>query len=263
MTHSSDSIKSAVSQQFSPAAENYRKSAVHSAGPDLEAMLQSAQLAADALILDAGCGAGHTGAAFAAQVGRVIAYDLTETMLEQVMILAQEKGITNLETQLGDVESLPYDDHSLDAIVSRYSAHHWPNPQQALNEFARVTKPGGVFMLSDIVAPEEPMADSYLQTLEVLRDPSHVRDHSISQWQAMMEAAGYTVEVVMTHDLPLHMGQWLARINTPPTYAAAIRELMLGAPQAVRERFSLPTEIPAGDDCTFTIPGAVLRGVLL
>lgn len=262
MSQSGESIKSAVNQQFSQAAANYRTSAVHSAGPDLDAMLATARLASGALVLDAGCGAGHTGVAFAPQVGHVIAYDLTDSMLEQVMILAEDKGITNLETQRGDVEALPYDDNYLDAVVTRYSAHHWPDPQQALYEFARVTQPGGVLMLSDIVAPAEPMADSYLQTLEVLRDPSHVRDHSISQWQAMMEAAGYTVEVIMTHDLQLNLGKWMARINTPPTYAAAIRQLMLGAPETIRERFNFPMSIPSDDDCTFTIPGAVLRGIL-
>lgn len=261
MSAQDDSIKSAVSQQFGQVAANYRTSAVHISGPDLEAMLMAANLPADALVLDAGCGAGHTAVAFAPHVGRVIAYDLTEAMLPQVEAVAQEKGILNVETQHGDVEELPYDDATFDAIVTRYSAHHWPQPQRALAEFARVLKPGGIFLISDIVAPPDAAADSFLQTIEVLRDPSHVRDHSIAQWQAMMAAAGFSSEVIFTHDLSLHMGQWLTRINTAPVYAEAIRALMTGAAQALKARFSLPGQIPPGDDCYFTIPGAVLHGV--
>jgi ubiquinone/menaquinone biosynthesis C-methylase UbiE len=261
MSAQDDSIRSAVSQKFGQAAANYRTSAVHMMGPDLEAMLTAANLPADALIMDAGCGAGHTAVAFAPHVGRVIAYDLTESMLTEVESLAQEKGLHNIETQHGDVEALPYDDATFDAIVTRYSAHHWPQPQRAMNEFARVLKPGGICLLSDIIAPVDVAADSFLQTIEVLRDTSHVRDHSIAQWQAMFTAAGFNSEVVFTHDLSLHMGQWLARINTPPVYAEAIRSLMQEAAEAIRDRFSLPTHIPAGDDCSFTIPGAVLHGV--
>ena len=69
-------------------------------------------------------------------------------MLSQVEQLAAEKGLANIRTEQGDVANMPFPDATFDLVASRYSAHHWPDPQQALYEFARVTKPGGVLVLS-------------------------------------------------------------------------------------------------------------------
>ena len=85
---------------------------------------------------------------------------------------------------VGDIEHLEFADGSFDVVVSRYSAHHYPHPAVAIAEIARVLKPGGVFLLADVVSPEDPTADTYMNAIEVLRDPSHVRDHRVDQWQA-------------------------------------------------------------------------------
>ncbi|MCU0513770.1 MAG: methyltransferase domain-containing protein [Anaerolineae bacterium] len=207
-----DSLKQAVQQQFGSAAGAYRTSQVHAAGVDLALMVQAARLAATDEVLDAGCGAGHTALAFAPHVAQVIACDLTPAMLEQVRRLAQEQGRHNIVTRQGDVEALPFDAASFDVVVSRYSAHHWARPQQALHEFARVLKPGGQFILSDVIAPEDYAADTFLQTIELLRDTSHVRDHTAAEWLARLAAAGFTAAVVAEFAIPLHFGQWLQRI---------------------------------------------------
>jgi ubiquinone/menaquinone biosynthesis C-methylase UbiE len=251
-------IKQAAQQQFGSAAQNYSTSTVHAAGVDLKAMVEIAALPHEALVLDAGCGAGHTALAFAPYVAEVIAYDLTPPMLEQVNRLAQERGITNVRTQQGDVETLPFDAESLDAVVSRYSAHHWVQPQHALREFARVLKPGCPFILSDVVASEDFTADTFLQTLELLRDPSHVRDHTISGWRAMLSDAGFEAEVAFRFDIPLHFGQWLQRIGTPEVLANAIRSLMTGAPQEMKQHFHLP-EVVTDDEFEFMIYGSVFK----
>lgn len=57
-------------------------------------------------------------------------------------------------------------------VISRYSAHHWHDVPQALREVQRVLKPGGKFILMDITSPGRPVLDIWLQTIEVLRDPS-------------------------------------------------------------------------------------------
>src|ERR1041385_7908260 len=195
-------VKASVQQQFGNVAVNYATSTVHASGEDLNRMVQLAELTGVEQVLDAGCGAGHTALAFAPHVAHVVAYDLTASMLEQVERLATERHITNLTTRHGDVEALPFDDASFDVVVSRYSAHHWPHPARALAEFKRVLKSGGQFILSDIVAEEDPTLDTFLQAIELLRDPSHVRDHSISQWKTMFHKAGFTSEVLYTWQLP-------------------------------------------------------------
>src|SRR5438876_10029960 len=81
-------VKQSVQRQFGQVAANYATSAVHVAGPDLDAMLVAAAPRFDARLLDAGCGAGHTVLAFAPLVAEVVAVDLTEALLTQARRLA-------------------------------------------------------------------------------------------------------------------------------------------------------------------------------
>jgi ubiquinone/menaquinone biosynthesis C-methylase UbiE len=247
-------VKASVQQQFGNVAINYATSAVHASGEDLNRMVQLAELTGTEKILDAGCGAGHTALAFAPHVAEVVAYDLTPSMLDQVNRLASERSITNLKTQQGDVESLPFEDGTFDRVVSRYSAHHWPHPANALSEIYRVLKPGGQFILSDIVAAEDPALDTFLQVVEFLRDPSHVRDHSISQWNSMLREANFAPEVLFTWDLPLDFNSWVARMATPSANVAMIKTLFDGAPSEVRGAMDVQP------DYRFQIPGALFRG---
>lgn len=256
---SSESIKQAVQQQFDAAALAYANSPVHQKGVDLTAMIKVAKPQAHWTVLDAGCGAGHTGLAFASHVAQVTACDLTPSMLEQVQRLAAEKGLTNVITREADVENLPFEDASFDLVVSRYSAHHWPHPETAMREFARVLKPGGAFILSDIVASEDYAADTFLQTLELVRDPSHVRDYRVSEWLTFLQGAGFAAEVVQHFDVPLHFGAWLQRIGTIEVHAQALRSLFTGAPAAIKQLYHLPDEI-TNDEFEFMIYGAVIRG---
>lgn len=252
--------KASIQKQFGDSAANYATSAVHVSGADLDAMLQAEPLNDTMHILDAGCGAGHTALAFAPHVKSVIAYDLTPAMLTQVERLAVGRGITNITTQAGDVESLPYENASFDLVVSRYSAHHWPHPQTALGELKRVLKPGGAFILSDIVAKADLTADTYLQAVEVLRDPSHVRDHTIDQWRRMFHAAQFTADVLLAFDIQLGFYNWCRRMNTPHAVVDAIKFLLNAAPSDVRAAFNLPAEWRTAEEFTFTLPGAVIVG---
>jgi SAM-dependent methyltransferase len=247
-------VKAALQQQFGNVAANYAKSTVHASGEDLNRMVQYANLTGAERVLDAGCGAGHTALAFAPHVAGVVAYDLTPSMLEQVEALAFQRGATNLTTHRGDVEMLPFEDGSFDLVVSRYSAHHWPHPARALAEFKRVLKPNGQFILSDIVAAEEPTFDTFLQAIELLRDPSHVRDHSISQWEAMFDETGFTFDVLYTWQLPLDFDAWVTRMATPPANVAMLKTLFDGAPSEVRNAMDMQPNYQ------FQIPGALIRG---
>jgi ubiquinone/menaquinone biosynthesis C-methylase UbiE len=248
-------IKSAVQEQFSKTAANYRTSSVHAKGEDLQWMVQAANLTGTERVLDVACGAGHTAATFAPHVREVVALDFTEAMLEQVKLLAAERQLTNVVTQHGDAEKLPYDAHSFDLVVTRYASHHWPHPQTALHEIARVLKPGGRFLLDDSVAPAEPLYDTFIQSMEFLRDPSHVRNQSIQQWQAMLQAAGFTSTVVRTWNIPLNFDSWVERIGTPAQNVAMLRTLFAGAPAEVQRAFNIQPD-------SFDLPAALIQADL-
>src|SRR5690349_5068909 len=163
-------IKASVQKQFNQVAANYSTSTVHAQGIDLAEMVKAARLTGREKVLDAGCGTGHTALTFAPHVAEVIAVDFTEGMLAQGRKLAQERQLPNIEFRLGDVEKLQFADGEFDLVVSRYSAHHWPHPLNALREFWRILRPGGQFILSDVVSFADFTADTFLQAIELLRD---------------------------------------------------------------------------------------------
>ncbi len=251
-------IKAHVQRQFGDVAANYRTSKVHAAGADLELLVAAADPQPEKIVLDAGCGAGHTGLALAARGGKVYACDFTPAMLDQVEALADERGVDNLALQQADVEQLPYPAARFDIVATRYSAHHWHRPERALAEFRRVLKPCGVFVISDIMASEDFAQDTFLQTIELLRDASHVRDFRASEWQAMLRAAGFAAEAPQRFALSLHFETWTQRMRTPQSNRDMIKALFAGASDDIRIGFELPAQIDS-DDFTFTIPGAVIR----
>lgn len=252
-------VKGAVRRQFSQTAAHYRASQVHAGGVELEQMLALARLRGDETVLDAGCGPGHTALAFAPHVGQVIAVDLSQEMLAEGRRLARERGIDNVEFRLGDVEALPFPEGSFDLVTSRYSAHHWPHPLQALREFRRVLRAGprpGRLLLADVVSFDDFTVDTHVQAMELLRDPSHVRDHTVGQWLAMLDRAGFQGEAAFTWALRLDFASWVARMETPALQVAAIRALLQQAPEEVRQALRVEA------DCSFTFPCAVFQGVL-
>jgi ubiquinone/menaquinone biosynthesis C-methylase UbiE len=254
MTTPASDVKRMVNQQFSQVAANYSVSAVHAQGVDLQEMVRQAQLGGHERVLDAGCGAGHTALAFAAVAREVVAVDLSAAMLEQCRRLAAARTLSNVDFRVGDVEELAFAEGDFDVVTSRYSAHHWPHPQQALHEIARVLKPGGQFLLGDIISYADFSMDTFLQAIELLRDPSHVRDHTAAQWLEMLAAAGFDASVVFTWDVRLDFADWVQRMQTPPTYVAALRALLDGAPMEIRDTLRVEA------DHSFTLRGALLRG---
>ncbi len=244
-------LKSSIQHQFGTAASNYTTSNVHAKGEDLAKMLEFAQLTGEEIVLDAGSGAGHVSFTFAPHVQEVTALDLTDAMLEQVSQNAQQRGFSNIKTQQGDIEKIPFPDATFDRVVSRYCAHHFPNPQQAVNEIIRVLKPNGILVLSDVVGFDDPTSDTFLQTIELLRDPSHVRDYTKNQWLQFFRTSGVHAEIAFPFEIALEFQPWIQRINTPETLVKALEYLFTNAPSEMKSIFKIQP------DLTFTIPCAV------
>lgn len=255
---SNQDIKASVKRQFSQVAANYSVSQVHAAGEDLQLMAAAGDLRGDERVLDAGCGAGHTALAFAPHVREVVAFDLSDEMLAQVEALAKARGITNIRTRRGDVESLPFADGEFDLVTSRYSAHHWPHPERALAEIRRVLVDAddhrGRFLLSDIVGFDDYIADSYLQAIEILRDPSHVRDHTPAQWLAMFEAAEFAPELITEWPVPIDFDDWVERMATPVDNVAMLRKFFVEGPVEVKQALTMQPNY------NFALRGALIGG---
>jgi len=242
----SRSHRTLVTDQFGPQAAAYVASAVHAAGADLKQIADIAAHHRPARALDLGCGGGHVSFALAPYAGQVLAYDLSAEMLAAVLAEGTRRGLGNIMAQQGSVDSLPFANASFDLVASRFSAHHWHDLDRALAEARRVLAPGGIAVLADVTSRGGPLVDTFLQALELLRDPSHVRNRSAEEWQAALTGAGFRPEAPIFARLRLDHPSWLARMNVPPVMAAAIAALQQAAPAEVARHL----EIEAGGHFT-------------
>lgn len=228
--------------QFSPQAQAYLHSAVHAQGGDLARL--AARVRPGQQVLDLGCGAGHV-AFHCAQAGAVVtACDPAPGMLEVVAREAVGRGLA-VRTVQALAERLPFEDGQFDQVFTRFSAHHWHSVPLALREVARVLKPGGSLVVVDVVASESPLADTALQTLEMLRDPSHVRDYRVSEWLAMLADAGLRAEALQEGDiwsLTMQFDVWTARMKTSAVRVAALREVLAQLPEEVKQELAVQPE---------------------
>jgi ubiquinone/menaquinone biosynthesis C-methylase UbiE len=247
--------QSYVAQQFGNTASTYLSSTVHAQGADLAALRAVAQGMQAPRVLDLGCGAGHASFAVAPAAQSVVAYDLSAQMLEVVQGASRERGLRNISTHQGDVGKLPFADGSFDLVVTRFSAHHWPDVQAALYEVRRVLRAGGRFVAIDIVAPRAALYDSTLQAVELLRDGSHVRDYRTCEWGAKLANAGFTHRLSSEWKLTMRFGEWVARMRTPELRVQAIRSLFDSAPDEARAYFNVQ------EDYTFDIDAAMFDAV--
>ncbi|MEL6062918.1 MULTISPECIES: class I SAM-dependent methyltransferase [unclassified Methylobacterium] len=231
-----------VVDQFGAQAAAYVSSAVHAGGADLDRIGALIRALPGAQALDLGCGGGHVAFAAAAAGANVTAYDLSAEMLEAVSAEAARRGLDRIETRQGAAETLPFADACFDAVLTRFSAHHWRDVPAALAEARRVLKQDGLLVACDAVAPEDPLLDTHLQAVELLRDPSHVRDYRVSEWRAMLEAAGFTPGAMLASRPRMEFASWIARMRTPPTQVAAIRALQASAAAEVTAHFRIEAD---------------------
>lgn len=232
-------MSSHAQTQFDGVAQAYLTSAVHAQGDDLLQVAQALAGNPGARVLDVGCGAGHLSFAVAPGVAAVVAYDLSPRMLDVVAQAAAARGLHNISTRQGPAEVLPFADGSFDAVVTRYSAHHWDRLPTALAEMQRVLVPEGRLFAIDVVGFDEPLVDTHLQAIELLRDASHVRDYAVGEWAALLAAAGFTLKAQRGWSLPIEFDAWVARSRTPDELVLAIRRLMAGAPALVQDRLKV------------------------
>ena len=231
-----------VGDQFGPRAAAYVHSAVHATGADLDDLAAIASRASPDHALDLGTGGGHVAYRLAAHARRVTASDLSEQMLAAVAATALAKGLTNIATAVGPAERLPFADETFDFLACRFSAHHWRDFEGGLREARRVLRAGSTAVFIDAVAPASALLDTHLQTVELLRDTSHVRDYAQGEWLAAMGRCGFDVAATRTWRLRMDFDAWTERMQTPALNRQAIRALQTAASAPVRDHFAIEAD---------------------
>lgn len=103
------------------------------------------------VVADLGAGEGTLAQLLAQRAGRVIAVDNSQKMVEFGQGLAEKHGLDNLEFRLGEIEEPPIADGTVDLAIFSQALHHAESPRRALEEAARILKPGGRVLVLDLV----------------------------------------------------------------------------------------------------------------
>jgi SAM-dependent methyltransferase len=190
-----------VTDVWSQRAEAYRQSPAHREGPDLDLIVDWAKGAQTAL--DVATGGGH------------VARRLREAGLE-VTTLDPAAGMQ--PDVVAPAEQLPFADGSFDLVVSRLGAHHFAEVRAAMGEMARVAAKA-------VIIVDNTYGGETLEEAERVRDPSHVRCHTVEQWRELFQDVG--LDVVDVRSLPqrVELEPWLERAGCTGDAAARVREL--------------------------------------
>jgi len=228
--------------QFGRVASKYRCSADHTDVEDLDLLFTGLALEPGHRVLDVATGGGHTAAALAGGCGRVVASDLTPSMLREARETAAERRAGNIAFAAADAEALPFRDASFDRVTCRIAPHHFPDVRTALAEMARVTRPGGRIGIIDSVVPCELSLDAFLNGVEKVRDPSHVRSYRVEEWLEFLGEAGLhllqAASLWKTHAFP----EWVARTGRPKVVQREVETIFLSAFPLARETFHIRSE---------------------
>lgn len=227
-----------VRAQFGKTAAAYVSSATHASGEDLERLITVAAPRAGERALDLGCGVGHTLRRIAPHVAFAVGADATLEMMQAGR--ASVVSAPNAVFVQSDAAALPFADGAFDLATCRLAAHHFSDVASAFREVARALRPGGRFVLVDNYAPDDPALDAFINELETLRDASHVRNHTVDGWRALLEDAGLSASVesdLMTTKITTEA--WLERSQTPADRATQVQRRLREAPPAAVATFRI------------------------
>ncbi len=180
----------------------------------------------DARVLDVCCGSGVVGAAFRGKVGHITGLDLTPQMLEL--------AATRLDAvQRGDVYDLPFPAASFDLVTNREVLHLLPRPELPLAQIFRVLRPGGTFIVGQMV-PYGPEDAPWFFRVVKKKQPLFFNNLMPEDMRRLLQGAGFIdlveEEVFCWEDID----RWIDTWETPPLQRHEIRDLYLRAPAAVR-----------------------------
>jgi SAM-dependent methyltransferase len=183
-------------------AQLYRESKAHSEGADLDLVVEWA--AGLETAIDVATGGGHVARRLREAGLRVVSCDPSPGMEPDVICFA---------------EDLPFADASFDLAVTRVAAHHFADVRAAVAELARVA-------VRRVVVVDNLFMGEAVEEAERIRDPSHVRNYSETEWRGFFAAAGLTVEEVRTFDYPIELEPWLERTACTGEEARRVRGLL-------------------------------------
>lgn len=156
---------------WAPQVDQYERVLAPLHEPVIEALLERANVWPGESALDVGSATGQLAVALAGRVGtegEVFALDLTQEMVEATQRRAAERGLTNVQVDIGDAEALPFSGPTFDVIVSALTYMLCPEPRRAFAEAFRVLRTPGRLILAVWGRPDRCAFRQVLQTFNAL-----------------------------------------------------------------------------------------------
>lgn len=171
-------------------------------------------------VLDVACGTGAASDAVRPIADEITGLDASPAMLAKA---TARLGAFPFEAVVGSSHALPFSSDRFDTVVCSRALHHMTNPTDTINEMVRVSKAGGVVVITDNVVDEPTNVRDQFDVLERLRDPSHARILPTEQITDALRAAGCRLDAV-EHALQVRpLDEWLTDAGTDDVAAAQIR----------------------------------------
>ena len=176
-----------IVEQFTRQAIPFTQLYAHTNQESLDLLIKMANVSSEDKVLDVACGSGIVACAFAKYASHVTGVDITPAMLGQAEALSQQKGLTNLSWQRGDIEKMPFADNRFSIVLSRYAFHHFLSPDAVLSGMMRLCQHGGRILIADVALPPDKV-NAY-DRLEKLRDPSHTHALTLEEFPQLIANA--------------------------------------------------------------------------
>lgn len=229
-----DDVKALSKARFNKYAAGYVKSERHARGQELSHLLKMVAPQGHWSMLDIATGGGHVALKFAPYVQHVSVLDAAPEMLAQARSFLTGQG-AQVDYIVGDAEHLPLADESFHLVTCRIAPHHFPDVFRFVRECTRLLKPGGYFLVQDIMAPPIEKDARYFDAFQRLRDPSHHRCYAKHEWEGMFMDAGLTIRRSETFNAALRLVDWAKQQEASPAVIERLQLLLLQAPASVAE----------------------------
>ncbi len=209
-----------IQQEFTRQAKHMASaSAFHEKGAIERMVIALGDSAADR-VLDVACGPGIVAEAIAPHVRAVSGIDATPEMIRLANERFAKAQLSNGSFAVSSAERLPFVRGLFDQAVTRLTLHHFTDVPAVLAEIHAALRPGGRLIVADVVSSEDADESALHNSLEKLRDPTHVRMYSASSLLDILYFAGFRV---------VHHESW-RQARTFPEWAAIVADPSRTAP---------------------------------
>ena len=249
-----DEHQRTIIEQFSLQALPFAAIPGHSAS--IQVLIKMCGSAAMGDVLDVACGPGIVACEFSPTARSVTGIDVTAAMIGAARQRQLTQGLTNMEWIEGSALALPFAERSFDAVVTRYSFHHFIEPARVLSEMIRVVRPGGRVLVADVAMPASKVAE--YDHLETLRDPSHVHALEVGEFEALFLKSGLEALASSSYEVRIELEEQLRASFPNPGDADRIRQMCRS--DIGQDRLGIGCHLDNEGALHYSVPIRVLAG---